>query len=161
MKKLLKVARIVVDILMFIVLIVVLITPYLIRYGPLERSSEFLGMNASAWHQRLGWIFVGLMVLHLALNIKWVLATTVNIFKVTKACKAQYIIMVLLIGFMVASVISGAMWGAAGRDASDCVRLVHVLTSWAAVWLVGTHMGIHFIRFLSFFESKKPKKVTK
>jgi len=157
MQKLLKAVRIVVDVLMFIVLVLVLVTPYLIRYGPLERAQMFLNRNASTWHQHLGWLFVGLMALHLVLNYKWILATTRHFFKVTKACKAQYITMLLLIGFMVASVISGAMWGSRGRDASDAIRMVHVLTSWAAVWLVGTHIGLHLVRFVSFFESSKRK----
>jgi len=160
MQKLLKVVRIVVDILMFIVLLLVVITPYLLesRFGNLTRQQMFLSRNAGTWHQHLGWVLTGLMVLHLILNYKWVLATTANFFKVNKACKVQYVVMILLIGFMTASIVSGAIWGAQGRDASDTVRMVHTLTSWAAVWVVGTHMGVHLVRFISFFEPKKPKK---
>ena len=159
MQKSLKVVRIVVDILMFIVLILVVITPYLLesRFGTLTRAQEFLGRNAGTWHQHLGWVLTGLMVLHLILNYKWVWATTKNFFKVTRACKVQYVVMILLIGFMAASIISGAIWGARGRDASQTIRMVHTLTSWAAIWVVGTHMGVHLVRFISFFESKKPK----
>ena len=156
----LKVVRITVDILMFIILILVLITPYLLerRFGTLTSANTFLGWHAGEWHQYLGWAFAGLMVIHLFLNYKWVVATTKNFFKVTRACRSQYIVMVLLIGFMIACVISGGMWGARGRDASDAVRMVHTLTAWASVWLIGIHMGVHLVRFMSFFESKKPKK---
>ena len=157
----LKVVRVTVDILMFIILILVLITPYIMesRFGTLTRQQTFLfdGANASWWHQRLGWVFAGLMVVHMLLNYKWIIATTKNFFKVTKNCKTQYIIMVLLIGFMVACVISGGMWGAQGRDASDTVRMVHTLTAWASVLLIGTHIGEHLARFFAFFESKKGK----
>lgn len=158
----LKVVRIAVDILMFIILILVVVTPYLLesRFGTLTRQQTFLfdGGSAGQWHQWLGWVFAGLMVVHLLLNYKWVIATTKNFCKVSKTCKTQYIIMVLLIGFMVACVISGGIWGARGRDASQTIRMVHTLTAWASVLLIGTHIGEHLARFVAFFESKKPKK---
>ena len=157
----LKIARIAVDVLMFLVLIMVIITPYLLesRFGTLTRSQYFLfdGWNAGTWHQRLGWLLTGLMVLHLLLNYKWIIATTKNLGKVTKACRVNYFVMLLLIGFMTASIVSGAIWGSQGRNASDTVRMVHTLTSWAAVWVVGTHIGLHLTRFISFFGSKKAK----
>ena len=157
-----KAVRIAVDILMFIVLILVVVTPYLLesRFGNLTRQQTFLfdSGNAGQWHQWLGWTLTVLMVLHLILNYKWILATTKNFGKVTKACKTHYIVMLLLIGFMTASIVSGAIWGSQGRLASDTVRMVHTLTSWAAIWVVGTHMGVHLIRFFSFFEKKKGKK---
>ena len=156
----LKPVRITVDILMFIILIAVLITPYLVRFGPLERSDTFLFDSGSAgqWHQWLGWCFAGLAFLHMILNYKWIVATTKNFGKVTKACRTHYITMLILIGFMIAVIISGAIWGARGRDASNTVRMVHTLTAWASVWIIGTHMGLHLVRFFSFFESKKGKK---
>ena len=157
----LKVVRVAVDILMFLVLILVVVTPYLLesRFGTLTRQQHFLfdGGNAGQWHQWLGWVLTVLMVLHLILNYKWFFATTKNFFKVTKACRAQYIVMMLLIGFMAASIVSGAIWGSQGRDASQTVRMVHTLTSWGAVWVVGTHIGVHLVRFISFFEPKKAK----
>ena len=158
----LKVVRITVDILMFIILILVVVTPYLLesRFGTLTRGQTFLfdGGNAGQWHQWLGWAFAGLMVVHLLLNYKWVISTIKNFGKVTKNCKTQLIILLLLIGFMIACVISGGMWGAQGRDASDTVRMVHTLTAWASVLLIGTHIGEHLARFVAFFETKKRKK---
>jgi len=156
----LKVVRIATDVIMFLVLILVIVTPYLLesRFGTLSRQQMFLGMNAGTWHQRLGWVLTGLMVLHLLLNYKWVLATTKNFFKVTKAGWAHYIVMLLLIAFMAASIISGAIWGSQGRYATNTVRMVHTLTSWAAVWVVGTHIGVHLMRFVAFFEPMTPKK---
>jgi len=158
----LKAIRISVDVLMFIVLILVLVTPYLLesRFGTLTRQQTFLfdSGHAGQWHQWLGWVFAGLAAVHMILNYKWILATTKNFAKVTKACRVHYITMLILIGLMISVIISGAMWGSQGRNASDTVRMVHVLTSWGSVWIIGTHMGLHLIRFFSFFETKKKKK---
>jgi len=147
---------------MFIVLILVLVTPYLLdqRFGTLTRQDTFLldGGHAGQWHQWLGWVFAGLAALHMILNYKWIIATTKNFGKVTKACKTHYVTMLILIGFMVAVIVSGAMWGSQGRNASDAVRMTHTLTAWASVWIIGTHMGLHLVRFFSFFEKGKKKK---
>ncbi|MCL2422105.1 MAG: hypothetical protein FWD03_09635 [Defluviitaleaceae bacterium] len=160
MKNKLRIVSVVVDVAMFLVLALVVITPYLLtsRFGTLERSDLFLGWNAGTWHQNLGWLLTGMMVLHVILNFKWVMATAKNFKKISKASKSQFVIMLLLFVTMTASIVSGAMWGAAGRDATDCIRMVHTLTSWAAVWVVGIHIGVHFARFLSFFEAHAAKK---
>ena len=173
----LKVTRIVVDILMFLALILVLVTPYLMRAnlfseatlarrgieGNSLRPWEFLGWNLSTWHQNIGWLLAALMVLHLVLNFKWILATLKNFKRLSQSCKINLVVMLLLIITMTISIVSGAIWGARPGPidrggATQVVRVVHILSSWAAVWVTGIHMGLHLTRFFAFFKSKKKKE---
>jgi len=150
---------------MFIVLILVVATPYFIRLPNIGRPWTFLGWNLSTWHQNLGWLLAGIMVVHLLLNIRWICKTLKNFFKLNRAAKAQIIIMLLLIIAMGASIISGAIWGSqpgpappAGEGASQYIRVTHILTSWAAVLLAGMHIGEHFNRFMGFFNTEQSAK---
>ena len=162
MKKL-KSLSVTVDILMVIVLILALITPYLLtsRFGTLERSQEFLGWNAGQWHQNLGWVFAVLAGVHVILNLKWLFATTKNFSKVNRITKAQLFMCLLLIIAMVACIWSGALWGSMGRDATDTVRMVHTLTAWATIWVAGIHTGMNWGRFMALFGTKKPETAEK
>ena len=249
----LKVLRVTVDIVMFLALILVVITPYFIRIPTIGRGWDFLGWNLSDWHQNLGWFLAVVMVVHTLLNIKWEIAIFKNWRKLNRGTKIQAIVILLLFISMAASIISGAVWGMfsgpppeAGRrtgehlrypgaysrepgeyvyvesgvaiyidgellsdlegvsvvigderlaasggyvyvpgsyvycadgervytagayrydadgnpiraNASQHVRVVHILTSWAAVLFAGMHMGLHFNRFMSFF---KPRSST-
>ena len=161
MKKI-KPLSITVDILMVITLILAIITPYLLesRFGTLTRQDLFLGSNAGQWHQNLGWVFAGLAVIHVILNLKWICATVKNLSKVNRITKVQLLMCLILVIVMVACIWSGALWGSMGRDATDTVRMVHTLTAWATIWIVGIHMGLHCSRLLAFFDPKKPNNIS-
>ena len=244
----LKILRIITDIVMFLALILVVITPYFIRIPTIGRGWEFLGWNLSSWHQNLGWFLAVTMVLHTLLNIKWEIAIIKNWKKLNRETKVQEFVIILLFISMAASIISGAVWGnfsgpapgaglrtgerlrypgvysresgeyvyvqsdiaiyidgelvsdlegisvfvegqyltASGiyvyvpgafiycadgervytagayrydadgnpmrANATQHVRVVHILTSWAAVLFAGMHVGLHFKRFMSFFK---------
>jgi len=246
----LKVLRIIIDIVMFLALILVVITPYFIRIPTIGRGWEFLGWNLSSWHQNLGWFLAVTMVLHTLLNIKWEIAVIKNWKKLNRGTKIQEIVIILLFISMAASITSGAIWGmfsgpapgagirtgehlrypgvysrepgdyvfvesdiavyidgelvsdlesisvfvegqyltASGAyvyvpgafiygadgarvytagayrydddgnpmraNATQYVRVVHILTSWAAVLFAGMHVGLHFNRFMSFFKPR-------
>lgn len=165
--------RVTVDILMFVVLILVVISPYFIR--TLTRAWTFLGWNLSTWHQVLGYVFTGLMVLHIVLNFKWLAAVTKNFLKVNTMARVSCIVTFLLFAAMCVSIISGIMWGrqpgppppvpfnpyiappAAGWGASQSLRVVHIISSWAAVLFTGIHVGIHFSRFITLLLPSQKK----
>jgi len=147
---------------MFIVLMLVVATPYFIRFPNVGRSWDFLGWNLSIWHQRLGIVIAGLMILHILLNIKWMCKTIKNFVKLNRATKSQLVMMLLLIITMGVSIITGIIWGTqpgapppAGEGASQYLRVAHILSSWAAVLVTGMHIGAHFNRFMGFFGSSK------
>ena len=154
-----KLVSIIVNLSMILVLIPTIVTPYLLesRFGTLTRADQFLGWNAGNWHQNLGWVFAFLAVIHVILNLKWLKATIKNFAKVNKVTKAQLIICLLLVISMVACIWSGARWGALGRNVTDAVRMVHTLSAWATMWIMGIHMGVNCSRFMAFFDFKKPK----
>lgn len=201
-----RVLRVVVDILMFVLLILVVISPYFIR--TLGRGWYFLGMNLSTWHQVLGYVFTGFLLLHIILNFKWLVAVAKNFLKVKRMTKAAFIVMLFLFSSMCVSIISGAYWGinsgatpplaaanagvrtgeyffiyggeaiilgrlvpqevhkkyyVMGRtiqraNATQTVRIIHILSSWAAVLFAGFHVGLHFSKFLAFLLTH-PKNV--
>ncbi|MCL2350262.1 MAG: hypothetical protein FWC67_02160 [Defluviitaleaceae bacterium] len=160
------------DIIMFICLIGLMLTPYLLRWPVFGRSWYFLGWNwhFSSWHQLFGIVLTVCFVTHICLNFKWLTGTTKAWAKANAGTKAKFWMMMLVLLTMGASIITGIIWGL-GSGAQgvfsgsgnfpifgslDNVQFWHTITSWAAFYFTGIHIGLHLTKFLTFVA--KPKK---
>ena len=164
------------DILMFICLIMLMLTPYILREQRGAESlwnAEWLGWvwHLSSWHMLFGVILTVLFVIHIGLNFKWLTGTTKNWAKANAATKAKFWMMILVCITMTASIVTGIIWGLGiGADplldgsgsfgffnSMASVRVWHTITSWAAFYFTGIHIGLHLQKFLSFFAKPKAK----
>ncbi|MDR2167860.1 MAG: hypothetical protein LBE35_08455 [Clostridiales bacterium] len=162
------------DILMFICLIMLMLTPYLMRWEPIGRAWYLLGWNwhLASWHQLFGIILAVLFVIHIALNFKWLTGVMKSWAKSNTATKAKFWMMILVCVFMSASIITGIVWGlstgarpafesvitlSGGFGSGSPIAFWHTITSWAAFYFTGIHIGLHLPKFLSFAAKPKPK----
>ena len=161
------------DILMFFCLIMLMLTPYLLRVDSVGRNWEFLGWwwHFSSWHMLFGVILTVLFLIHIAINFKWLTGTAKAWKKANAATKAKFWMMILVCIFMSASIITGIIWGlgipVAGvmdpvlgmHEAAtlNTIQFWHTITSWAAFYFTGIHIGLHLQKFLSFTAKPKPK----
>ena len=166
------------DIIMFICLIGLMITPYIMRgtgnywiFGegvPGDRQ-----FNLIALHMVFGIVLTILFVIHIAINFKWLTGTTKAWKKANPATKAKFWMMILVCVFMGASIITGILWGLGsprveylglspagpfiGQVPGSAIGTWHTITSWAAFYFTGIHIGLHLQKFLSFMAKPKPK----
>ncbi|MCL2575185.1 MAG: hypothetical protein FWE33_02015 [Defluviitaleaceae bacterium] len=166
------------DILMFICLIGLMLTPYLARHADIGRAWEFLGWNWHfvTWHMLFGCILAVLFIIHIALNFKWLTGTAKAWAKANAATKAKFFMMIIVCITMSASIITGILWGlstgvsvgptsliASGTvgitpyGPSSTISFWHTITSWAAFYFTGIHIGLHLQKFLSFAQKPKAK----
>lgn len=166
------------DILMFICLIGLMLTPYLARHIDIGRAWYFLGLNWHfvTWHVLFGCILTVLFIIHIAINFKWLAGTSKAWAKANAGTKAKFWMMILVCVFMSASIVTGILWAlgtgvsvgptsiiAGGTVAfesvgpSSTIAFWHTFTSWMAFFLTGIHIGLHFTKFLSFAQKPKAK----
>ena len=152
-----KTVQILVDVLMFLALLILLVTPIIIRIirGAGGGRPEW-GLYRS-FHEWSGWVIAGLMILHIILNFRQIFAVK-GFFKYPKITKIQYTVMFIMLISMAISITSGAMWGIQGQAASVPLRAVHSVTSWLAFVAMGFHMGMSSHKLMSFFYSPKSTK---
>ena len=165
------------DILMFFCLIMLMLTPYLMRLDGVGRAWELLGWNwhLASLHMFFGTILAVLFLIHIAINFKWLTGTAKAWGKANAATKAKFFMMILVCITMSASIITGILWGLGtgvagfgtssmieatgpfvGSNSSSAIGTWHTITSWAAFYFTGIHIGLHLQKFLSFVA--KPKK---
>ena len=155
-----------VDILMFICLIMLMLTPF--------GTQQAFGFNwyLTSFHMLFGVILTVLYLIHIVINLKWLSGTTKAWGKANTATKAKFWMMILVLIFMCASITTGIIWGL-GIGASPVmgavlsvddisaflgtIRFWHALTSWAAFTFTGIHIGLHLTKFISFTQKPKPK----
>ena len=150
------------DILMFLMLILLMATPF---------GGQIWGgwmVHLTSFHMLFGIILTVLFVIHIAINFKWLTGTMKNWAKAPQAAKAKFWMMILVCIFMSASIITGIIWGLGigvsptniggsmsfGPFDIDSIRTAHAVTSWAAFYLTGIHVGLHLTKFLSFLPKK-------
>ncbi|MCL2855694.1 MAG: hypothetical protein FWE21_08775 [Defluviitaleaceae bacterium] len=164
-----------VDILMFVMLIGLMLTPYLMRMDGIGRSWYLFGWNwhLASWHMLFGAILAVLFLFHIIINFKWLTGVAQNWAKGNQATKAKFWMMILVCIFMSASIITGILWGLGtgvpgpglfggvgpieSLGPNSAISFWHTLTSWAAFFFTGIHIGLHFAKFLSFTQKPKPK----
>lgn len=147
-----------VDVLLFISLAVVMLTPFLI---PPFLNPELPGRGMTEFTQfmRETHVFVGyaiavLILLHIILTWEWIVRTTKNISKVRSLVKFQYLTIVVLLIAIIISIISGIIWDVRGVAPTPPLRAVHAISSWTALVAAGLHAGMHMTKFASFFNKK-------
>ncbi|MCL2169604.1 MAG: hypothetical protein FWB74_06235 [Defluviitaleaceae bacterium] len=166
------------DIIMFVCLIMLMVTPYLMRLDGVGRNWYILGWNwhLASLHMFFGVILTIFFVIHIAVNFKWLTGTTKNWAKANAATKAKFWMMILVCIFMTASIVTGILWGMGtgvagfgtdsmiaaggpfvGSSPSSAIGTWHTITSWAAFYFTGIHIGLHLTKFLSFAQKPKPK----
>ena len=153
------------DILMFVCLIMLMLTPF----G--NKPAFGFMWHLTSWHMLFGCILTVLFVTHIILNIKWLTGTCKAWGKANTATRVKFFMMILVLLTMGASLTTGIMWGLGlgvggfnnstiignAIDLGDFpIRFWHALTSWAAFYLTGIHVGLHLTKFLSFVAKKKP-----
>jgi len=158
------------DILMFLMLILLMLTPF----GSQRFGDWFV--HLTSFHMLFGIILTVLFVIHICLNFKWLTGTIKNWGKAPQAAKAKFWMMILVLIFMSASIITGIIWGLGigvtptnigGTNSFwifdlGSIRTAHATTSWAAFYLTGIHVGLHLTKFLSFLPKKaKPAPTAK
>ncbi|MCL2620660.1 MAG: hypothetical protein FWD97_06980 [Defluviitaleaceae bacterium] len=173
-----KRVSLIVDILMFIVLIGLMLTPYLMRLEDVGRAWYLFGWNwhLASWHILFGAILTVLFLIHIIINFKWLTGVAKNWAKGNQATKAKFWMMIIVCVFMSTSIITGILWGLGtgvagfgtssmiaaggpfpGAVPSSAIGTWHTITSWAAFFFTGIHVGLHFTKFLSFTQKPKPK----
>ena len=165
-----------VDILMFIMLIGLMLTPYLMRLDGIGRNWYLAGWNwhLASWHMLFGVILTVLFLIHIIINFKWLTGVMKNWAKGNQATKAKFWMMIIVCLFMSVSIITGILWGmgtgvpgtgidsmgpfgGTGPTPASAIGTWHTITSWAAFFFTGIHVGLHFTKFLSFTQKPKPK----
>ena len=144
--------RVVIDVLMFLVLIEVMSTPYLM---PLFADDTRPGRSAAQMALRDAHIFFGivltvLLIVHIIQNWKWMMSICKNFGKLKWIIKFKFLMAILTLVFMTASIVSGVVWWLHG--VTNFIRAFHALTSWFAVLVTGIHAGLHFGRFFTLCE---------
>jgi len=173
-----KRVSLIVDIVMFIALIGLMLTPYLMRLDGIGRAWYLAGWNwhLASLHMFFGAILAVLFLFHIIINLKWLSGVAKNWAKGNQATKAKFWMMILVCIFMCTSIITGILWGLGtgvagfgtssmitaggpfvGSTPSSAIGTWHTITSWVAFFLTGIHVGLHFTKFLSFTQKPKPK----
>ena len=155
MKKL----RICVDVLLFIALLGVILTPYFIRINPAVAFTSPGSALARNLHFIFGFAIAGLMVAHMVICWKWVTGILKNYKKAPILTKLQLWMMLLLFLSMAISICSGIMWGFfATPQLMALLQPLHQISSIMAIVIVGLHMGLHMSRFLGLVKKAPAKK---
>ncbi|MCL2226927.1 MAG: [FeFe] hydrogenase, group A [Oscillospiraceae bacterium] len=149
-----KVVHIIVDVLMLISLLVALVSPSIIRVirwggGAFPEWSFYREL-----HMFAGWAIAILIVVHIVINYRQILAVG-SFFSVPTVTKIQYIVMCLMLVTMVIAVVTGAIWGNQGLDASHYARAMHGLTAWLAFLFTGIHTGFNASKLMSYMSLPK------
>lgn len=166
------------DIIMFICLIGLMITPYIMRgngnmlvFG--DGSPGDLQLHLITFHFIFGVVLTLLFVIHIGINFKWLTGTAKAWGKANAATKAKFWMMIIVCLFMGTSIVTGILWGLGhpritdlgltqvegllGATPSTALGTWHTITSWAAFYFTGIHIGLHLQKFLSFFAKPKAK----
>jgi hypothetical protein len=149
-----KIVHIVTDVLMFFLLLVLLVSPVIIsviRGGGGGFPEWSLYRNI---HMLAGWAISALMVVHIIINYRQILAV-INFSVLPTVSKIQYIVMFLMLISMIITVVTGAIWGNLGLGTSQMVRSLHSLSSWLAFLFTGIHIGFNISKFMSYIPSSK------
>ena len=151
---------ILVDILLFVSVVVVMITPFLIP--PFLDTENFPGRGMTPFttlmrnmHEISGYAIGVLIVLHMILTWQWIRNTAKHLSKVRGLVKFQYTLIWLLFAAMAVAIISGTIWIVRGGPPTPMLLLTHQISAWSAIMIVGLHVGLHLSKFLSFFNKKK------
>jgi len=149
-----KILHIVVDVLMFLALLVALISPVIIGVirgggGGFPEWSPYRNL-----HMFAGWAIAVLIVVHIAINYRQILAA-INFSGLPALSKVQYIVMLLMLILMAATVVTGAVWGNMGLGTPQMVRSLHSLSSWLAFLFTGAHIGFNISKFMSYLAMSK------
>ena len=153
-----------VDILLFVALCAVMVTPHLINPF-LDPDAPGRGMTAFTNFMRYTHVYGGiaiavLMFFHILLTAKWFGQTFKNWSKINGRIKFQFFLMMILLISMVISIWSGIIWWQRGVAPTAPLRSTHELSSWIAFVATGMHIGLHMQKFTSFFNKKKGCKTT-
>lgn len=156
-----KKLSILVDVLLFISLLGVMISPFLI---PPFLNPDLPGRGMTNFtqfmrymHVWLGYSIGVLMLVHICLTWNWIKLSSKNFKKVKKIVKFQYILIWILFIAMGISIWSGVIWDVRGVAPTPMLRAVHAISSWLALLCSGLHVGMHMPKFTSFFNKKTGK----
>ena len=150
-----------VDVMLFVALLVVMITPFLI---PPFLNPELPGRGMTTFtqfmretHVFMGYAIAVLICAHIVLTWDWLVRTTKHFSKVRGLVKFQYVVMIILLVSMAVSIPSGIIWDVRGVAPTPPLRAVHAISSWTALMAAGLHAGMHMTKFTSFFNKKDGK----
>ena len=110
-------------------------------------SKQFISMN---YHEIAGLVLVGLVIVHIVINTKTIVAMTKKFMKVPLSIKVGLVVDILLI-------ICYGLIGVSGIFISKTIltsisstnmifKMMHMFISALSVILLGIHMGLHFCR---------------
>jgi hypothetical protein len=144
----LKRIKIIVDICMTALLLTLLLTGW--KYVPTFEPNL---------HNILGYVFTGVVIIHLILNGKWLLGAIKNLFRGKLNSQAKYML-VLVIGLFISYSVClcSGIYMALTRFPFS-IYLVHGISAIACVIFTVLHVKIHWAYLKSFFKPKKSEKV--
>ncbi|HEX3051590.1 MAG TPA: DUF4405 domain-containing protein [Aggregatilineaceae bacterium] len=125
---------------------VVLITAYVVLMEP-----QFTG---ESWHEWVGLAIGGAVLIHLALNWKWIATVTRRFFgHVARQARINYLLNLLLLVSFTLTVVSGILISKnlstaqalnMSMDASRNWREIHVWIPDVTLLIVGIHLALHW-----------------
>ena len=151
-------ALITVDVLLFIALCVVMVTPHLINPFlnadlPGRGMTNFTNLMRNI-HIYGGISIAVLLFLHICLTAKWFGQTLKRWSKASGRVKFQFFVMLIILVSMAISIWSGIIWWQRGVAPTAPLRSTHELSSWIAFVSTGIHIGLHAMKFNSLFTKK-------
>ena len=110
-------------------------------------SKHFISMN---YHEIAGLVLIGLVIVHIAINIKTIVALTKKFMKVPLSIKVGLVIDILLIisyGFIGISGLLISKTLLTNISSTNMIfKMLHMFVSALSIILLGIHMGLHFCR---------------
>ena len=116
-------------------------------------------ISGISFHEIAGLCIGGVFVVHIALNWRWVKQVTINIMKKKMALKTRigYVVDLLLLCSIVYIIISGIMISKilfpninVGNEMF--FKSTHISISYAALLLIGIHLGLHWDWVMNTFK---------
>lgn len=119
-----------------------------------------LAIVPMTFHEIAGLLIGAIVIIHIALNFKWVKQVTLKLFnsKINLRAKFGYIIDALLLLCFVVIIISGILishilFPNAKINSSINFRAIHISISYVALLLVGIHVGLHWNWAINVFKN--------
>lgn len=112
-------------------------------------------------HEILGTSIVILIIIHIALNFKWVKQVTKNFKTVNKKTKVMYIVdiftMLIYLGAIICGILISNNVFNFKMSSNLVIVLSHIIFGRLAIIIMFVHLGLHFDRILVKIKSKKIK----